>query len=83
MGAKPVTCSDSSGTVIDEEGFTPEKLAILMEVKNHRYGRVSEYAQLVGATFIPGAKPWSVPVDVEIDSVAELKAVDPTYETVV
>ena len=66
MGAKPVTCSDSSGTVIDEEGFTPEKLAILMEVKNHRYGRVSEYAQLVGATFIPGAKPWNVPVDVAL-----------------
>ena len=66
MGAKPVTCSDSSGTVIDEEGFTPEKLAILMEVKNHRYGRVSEYAQLVGATFILGAKPWNVPVDVAL-----------------
>lgn len=66
MGAKPVTCSDSSGTVIDEEGFTPEKLAILMEVKNHRYGRVSEYAQLVGARFIPGAKPWNVPVDVAL-----------------
>jgi glutamate dehydrogenase (NADP+) len=66
MGAKPITCSDSSGTVIDEEGFTPEKLAILMEVKNHRYGRVSEYAQLVGATFIPGTKPWSVPVDVAL-----------------
>ncbi|MDD2408041.1 MAG: NADP-specific glutamate dehydrogenase [Tepidiphilus sp.] len=66
MGAKPITCSDSSGTVIDEEGFTPEKLAILMEVKNHRYGRVSEYAQLVGATFIPGAKPWNVPVDVAL-----------------
>lgn len=66
MGAKPITCSDSSGTVVDEEGFTPEKLAILMEVKNHRYGRVSEYAQLVGATFIPGAKPWNVPVDVAL-----------------
>ncbi|MBI5780141.1 MAG: NADP-specific glutamate dehydrogenase [Rhodocyclales bacterium] len=66
MGAKPVTCSDSSGTVIDEDGFTPEKLAILMEVKNHRYGRVSEYAQLVGATFIAGAKPWNVPVDVAL-----------------
>lgn len=66
MGAKPITCSDSSGTVVDEEGFTPEKLAILMEVKNHRYGRASEYAQLVGATFIPGAKPWNVPVDVAL-----------------
>lgn len=34
LGAKPITCSDSSGTVIDEAGFTPED-AILMEIKNH------------------------------------------------
>ena len=32
MGAKVITVSDSSGTVIDEDGFTPEKLAILMAV---------------------------------------------------
>lgn len=47
LGAKPITCSDSSGTVIDEAGFTPEKLAILMEIKNHYYGRASEYAERV------------------------------------
>ena len=45
LGAKVVTVSDSSGTVIDEDGFTPDKLAELMEVKNHLYGRVSDYAQ--------------------------------------
>jgi glutamate dehydrogenase (NADP+) len=44
LGAKVVTVSDSSGTVVDEDGFTPEKLAELMEVKNHHYGRVSDYA---------------------------------------
>ena len=66
MGAKVVTVSDSSGTVIDESGFTPEKLAELMEVKNHLYGRVSDYAQRVGATFQPGVRPWHVPVDVAL-----------------
>src|SRR5690606_37787363 len=45
LGARGLTGSDSSGTVIDEEGFTPEKLAILMDVKNHHYGRVEEYAK--------------------------------------
>jgi glutamate dehydrogenase (NADP+) len=44
LGAKVVTVSDSSGTVVDEDGFTPEKLAELMEVKNHLYGSVSDYA---------------------------------------
>ncbi|MCE1239845.1 MAG: NADP-specific glutamate dehydrogenase [Azonexaceae bacterium] len=67
LGARVVTVSDSSGTVVDEEGFTPAKLAELMDVKNHRYGRVDEYAQRIpGATFLPGAKPWSVPVEVAL-----------------
>ncbi|PZP64029.1 MAG: glutamate dehydrogenase, partial [Delftia acidovorans] len=44
LGAKVVSVSDSSGTVYDQDGFTTEKLAILMDVKNHRYGRVDEYA---------------------------------------
>jgi len=66
LGAKVVTVSDSSGTVVDEEGFTPEKLAELMEVKNHLYGRVSDYAQRVKATFLPGERPWKIPVDVAL-----------------
>jgi len=66
LGAKVVTVSDSSGTVIDEEGFTPEKLAILMEVKNHLYGRVSDYAKRTGTRFEAGMRPWSVPVDVAL-----------------
>ncbi|VTU27246.1 NADP-specific glutamate dehydrogenase [Variovorax sp. PBL-H6] len=66
MGAKVVTVSDSSGTVIDEDGFTPEKLAELMEVKNHLYGRVSDYADRTKANFKAGMKPWAVPVDVAL-----------------
>jgi glutamate dehydrogenase (NADP+) len=66
LGAKVLTVSDSSGTVIDKEGFTPEKLAELMEVKNVRYGRVDEYAKRVGAKFHPGVKPWHVPVEVAL-----------------
>ncbi len=66
LGAKVITVSDSSGTVVDESGFTPEKLAQLMEVKNHHYGRVNDYAQRVGAKFHAGATPWHVPVDVAL-----------------
>ncbi len=66
LGAKVVTVSDSSGTVVDEEGFSPAKLAELMEVKNHLYGRVSDYAKRTGATFQAGANPWNVPVDVAL-----------------
>ena len=78
LGAKVVTVSDSSGTVIDEEGFTPGKLAELMEVKNHLYGRVSDYAKRSGAHFEAGARPWGVKVDVALPCATqnELDAAD-------
>jgi len=78
LGAKVVTVSDSSGTVIDEEGFTPEKLAILMEVKNHLYGRVSDYAARTGTRFEAGKRPWGVKVDVALPCATqnELDAAD-------
>ncbi|WP_409027310.1 NADP-specific glutamate dehydrogenase [Janthinobacterium sp. SUN098] len=66
MGAKVITVSDSSGTVIDEDGFTPDKLAILMEIKNHLYGRVSDYAARTGVRFEAGVSPWHVPVDIAL-----------------
>ena len=66
LGAKVVTVSDSSGTVIDEAGFTPEKLAELMDVKNHLYGRVSDYAARTKTHFEAGMRPWAVPVDVAL-----------------
>ena len=66
LGAKVITVSDSSGTIVDEDGFTPEKLAELMEVKNHLYGRVNDYAQRTGVAFHAGVNPWHVPVDVAL-----------------
>lgn len=44
LGAKPLTLSDSSGYIYDEAGIDREKLAFLMDLKNVRRGRISEYA---------------------------------------
>jgi glutamate dehydrogenase (NADP+) len=44
LGAKPVTFSDSAGYIYDEAGIDREKLAFVMDLKNHRRGRISEYA---------------------------------------
>ena len=66
MGAKVVTASDSSGTVVDEKGFSPDKLALLKEIKNVRYGRISEYAKELGLPFLEGQSPWQVPTDVAL-----------------
>jgi glutamate dehydrogenase (NADP+) len=44
LGAKAVTLSDSSGYIYDEAGIDREKLAFVMDLKNNRRGRISEYA---------------------------------------
>jgi glutamate dehydrogenase (NADP+) len=54
LGAKPVTFSDSSGHIYDEAGLDREKLAHLMELKNFRRARVSQYVQKYpAAVFTP------------------------------
>ncbi len=45
LGGKPVTCSDSGGYIYDEAGIDRKKLAFIMELKNVKRGRVSEYAE--------------------------------------
>ncbi len=70
MGAKPVTMSDSGGFVHDPAGIDFEKLGWVMELKNERRGRISDYVeQYPGATFTardPKAdfNPlWAIPAD--------------------
>jgi len=60
LGAKVVTCSDSSGYVVDEEGIDVE---LLKEVKEVQRGRVSDYAERRGgsARFIANGCVWDVP----------------------
>jgi len=45
LGARPMTFSDSSGYIYDEEGVDREKLAFVMDLKNVRRGRIKEYAE--------------------------------------
>lgn len=44
LGAKPVTLSDSSGYIYDEEGIDAGKLEFVKQLKNVRRGRIEEYA---------------------------------------
>lgn len=66
FGARVVTASDSNGTVVDEAGFTAEKLARLCEIKASRDGRVADYAREFGLTYLEGKQPWGVPVDIAL-----------------
>jgi glutamate dehydrogenase (NADP+) len=44
LGAKPVTLSDSAGYIYDEAGIDRDKLKFIIQLKNVRRGRISEYA---------------------------------------
>jgi len=73
LGGIPMTMSDSSGFIHDSEGINREKLAWIMDLKNNRRGRISEYtSQFSSATFTPTAPEpssnglWGVNVDVAL-----------------
>ncbi|MBN2031204.1 NADP-specific glutamate dehydrogenase [bacterium] len=54
LGGKPVTLSDSSGYVYDEEGIDRDKLKFVMDLKNVRRGRIKEYVdQYKNAVYTP------------------------------
>ncbi len=54
LGARAVTLSDSSGYIYDEAGIDREKLGFVMDLKNNRRGRISEYAEkFSGAVYTP------------------------------
>ncbi|KAG9391676.1 Glutamate dehydrogenase [Carpediemonas membranifera] len=64
LGAIPVTCSDSSGYILEENGFTRDQLVEIMRLKNVARARISEYTKFSKtAKFFPGKRPWEVACD--------------------
>jgi len=64
-GGKVVTMSDSSGFIYDAQGLDTEKLDFVMNLKNVKRGRISEYVTAFPhATFHKGLRPWSVKCDI-------------------
>ena len=60
LGAKPITLSDSSGTIVDEAGIGRDKLAYVLELKNIRRGRIKEYAAEFDVPYYPDLSAWDV-----------------------
>lgn len=79
LGAKVVTLSDSDGFVHDPDGLDEEKLKFVLNLKNVRRGRISEYAaQYPGARYFPGERPWGIPCDIALPCATqnEIEAAD-------
>jgi glutamate dehydrogenase (NADP+) len=65
LGGKVLTLSDSDGYIYDEEGINREKLDFVMDLKNNKRGRISEYInKYPAASYYQGEKPWGVKCDI-------------------
>jgi len=71
LGGKVVTMSDSGGYIYDPEGITPEKLAYVMDLKNNKRGRISEYAEKYNCEYVEGKTPWGVKCDIALPSATQ------------
>jgi glutamate dehydrogenase (NADP+) len=60
LGAKPVTTSDSNGVIYDPDGIDREKLGYIMDLKNNKRGRISQYSEVY-------KKAIYMPTDVKLD----------------
>lgn len=84
LGARVVTLSDSGGTIYDPEGIDREKLAYVMDLKNVRRGRISEYAEAYPeATFMPDRRPWALPCELAFPSATQNEISDEDARTLI
>ncbi len=83
LGGKAVTLSDSNGFIHDPAGIDDEKLEWVMQLKNIRRGRISEYADHFGATYYEGERPWKIKCDAAFPSATENEINKQDAETLV
>jgi len=66
LGGKVVTASDSDGFIYDPDGIKGEKWEYLLDLKNVRRGRISEYAEEYGVKYFAGERPWGMKGDIAL-----------------
>ena len=72
LGAKVLTMSDSSGYVYDKDGINEEKLNYIMDIKNNKRGRISDYIKKYPkAEFKKNKTPWEVKCEIALPSATQ------------
>ena len=72
LGAKVLTMSDSSGYVFDKDGINEEKLNYIMDIKNNKRGRISDYIKKYPkAEFKKNKTPWEVKCEIALPSATQ------------
>ncbi len=71
LGGKVVTISGPDGYVHDKDGIRDDKLDYLLELRASNNDVVAPYAEEFDVKFVPGRRPWDVPVQVAIPCATE------------
>ena len=72
LGAKVLTMSDSAGYVYDKDGINEEKLNYIMDIKNNKRGRISDYIKKYPkAEFKKNKTPWEVECEIALPSATQ------------
>jgi glutamate dehydrogenase (NADP+) len=66
LGGKVISLSDSGGSIHDPDGIDDDKLEYIMDLKNIKRGRISEYSEKYSVSYMEGEKPWSIPCDIAL-----------------
>lgn len=67
LGGKVLTMSDSKGFVHMPNGITREQLDFVMDLKNNKRGRISEFADaFADVEYHEGKTPWGIKADIAL-----------------
>lgn len=66
LGGKPVSLSDSNGTIYNPEGIDREKLEYVKLLKNGYRGRIYEYAEKYNVAYFENQRPWGIKCDIAL-----------------
>lgn len=64
LGAKVIGMSDSGGCFYIPESITPEQLDYLIDLKEIRRGRLTEFVEHFKCEYLPDTKVWQLPCDI-------------------
>lgn len=66
LGGKVVSLSDSNGSVHIPNGLTAEQLKEVIDLKEVRRGRISEFAASQKLQYLDNSRPWGIPCDIAL-----------------